>query len=588
MSRTISVENSLDKEHFNNISNCKILCVGAGGIGCEILKNLVLCGFRDIEVIDLDTIDVSNLNRQFLFRKKHVKTSKAKTAADAAMQFNSNAKIISHHGDVKDSKFGINYIKKFKLVLNALDNVGARRHMNRVCLAAGVPLLDSGTTGFLGQVMPIQKGITSCYDCSPPTTQKVYPICTIRSTPDKPVHCVVWGKECFKLIFGNSSESMLFDDETSDDVDIDAAPYMKLIRINLEEKLNDINYFSKLIEALFITDIKIKIETDVYKSAKKVPLPLREETLQKSISLINSNLSKTKDYCMINNRINDRMDYDRSVLNDEDCVSEMIYCIIEACQLKSIGRMEFDKDDDLAMRFVSAAANLRSRIFNIDPMSLHDTKGVAGNIIPAIATTNAIIAGLQVMAGMKILKANNTNELDIKKSCPHTYCLRMPTRKGLYLQPTEPEGPNTSCFVCSSHTLQVNVDIKTWTVGKFLDLVLKKHLGFNEPTIAVGANVIYEEGEDADEDLKINLEKKLNDYCDSECSEWNIEDFSQDLDLTIIINHKDTPEKSGAAQDTDLDPQNTFEIIKDATQANTTTDTAEASNISGSKRPREE
>ena len=96
------------------------------------------------------------------------------------------------------------------------------------------------------------------------------------------------------------------------------------------------------------------------------------------------------------------------------------------------------------------------------------------------------------------------------------------------------------------------------------------------------------EGEDADEDLKINLEKKLNDYCDSECSEWNIEDFSQDLDLTIIINHKDTPEKSGAAQDTDLDPQNTFEIIKDATQANTTTDTAEASNISGSKRPREE
>lgn len=51
--------------------------VGAGGIGCELLKNLVLTGFGEIHIIDLDTIDLSNLNRQFLFRYEHIKKSKA-------------------------------------------------------------------------------------------------------------------------------------------------------------------------------------------------------------------------------------------------------------------------------------------------------------------------------------------------------------------------------------------------------------------------------------------------------------------------------------------------------------------------------
>ena len=152
--------------------NRRILMVGAGGIGCELLKNLVLTGFGEVHIVDLDTIDLSNLNRQFLFRHEHIKKSKAlvcsfpvatvhmspilschdcQVAKESAAKFNPHIRLEAHHANIKDPQFNMQWFQTFNLVFNALDNLDARRHVNKMCLAADVPLIESGTTGFNGQ-----------------------------------------------------------------------------------------------------------------------------------------------------------------------------------------------------------------------------------------------------------------------------------------------------------------------------------------------------------------------------------------------------------------------------------------------------
>ena len=122
-----------------HIAHSRILLIGAGGIGCELLKNLALSGFRNVVVVDLDTIDVSNLNRQFLFRGEHVGMPKCVVACQVGKAMapttttGGDVEYEPLHGNVCDTaQFNVQYISQFALVLNALDNVTARRRVNRL------------------------------------------------------------------------------------------------------------------------------------------------------------------------------------------------------------------------------------------------------------------------------------------------------------------------------------------------------------------------------------------------------------------------------------------------------------------------
>merc|ERR1712141_653838 len=239
-------------EEGTKVTDAKLLVVGAGGIGCELLKNLVLTGFKNITVIDLDTIDVTNLNRQFLFQKQHVGMSKSKVARESILQFVPDAKVESLHDTIFNTDYGVTFFKKFQMVLNALDNRAARSHVNRMCLASNVPLVESGTAGYLGQVTVIRKGKTECYECQPKPHQKTFPGCTIRNTPSEPIHCIVWSKHLFNQLFGESDpdEDVSPDAEDPELSEGESKPQENagnVARVNTRQWAIDNNHDSKII-----------------------------------------------------------------------------------------------------------------------------------------------------------------------------------------------------------------------------------------------------------------------------------------------------------------------------------------------------
>ncbi|GMN46615.1 hypothetical protein TIFTF001_015787 [Ficus carica] len=181
----------------------KVLVVGAGGLGCELLKDLALSGFRELEVIDMDRIEVSNLNRQFLFRLEDVGKPKAEVAAKRVMERVSGVNIVPHFGRIEDKE--LDFYSKFSIIALGLDSIEARSYINAVACSfleydsddnpqeeTVKPMVDGGTEGFKGHARVIMPGTTPCFECTiwlfPP--QVKFPLCTLAETPRTAAHCI--------------------------------------------------------------------------------------------------------------------------------------------------------------------------------------------------------------------------------------------------------------------------------------------------------------------------------------------------------------------------------------------------------------
>ncbi|MHA1801237.1 MAG: ThiF family adenylyltransferase, partial [Candidatus Heimdallarchaeaceae archaeon] len=174
------------------IRKSTVMIVGMGGTGSEVAKNLALVGIGKLIIVDNDTIEFSNLNRQMLFREKDIGKSKAKVSKRRIKNlFNPEVEIEIFSDKVQNIPQ-----KKFDetdIIAGCVDNYLTRQFLNSIAVELSKPYVDSATDGYLGQVRYIKARETACLACDnppPPDETKVWTEpCTLVGEPRIRDHC---------------------------------------------------------------------------------------------------------------------------------------------------------------------------------------------------------------------------------------------------------------------------------------------------------------------------------------------------------------------------------------------------------------
>lgn len=205
-------------EFQDKLANINEFLVGAGAIGCEMLKTWAMVGLAvgprgKISVADMDQIEKSNLNRQFLFRPRDVGKLKSDCAAEAVQAMNPELKgkivtLRDRVGPETEHVYNEKFWEELDGVTNALDNVDARQYVDRRCVFFRKPLIDSGTLGTKGNTQVVLPHLTESYSSSQDPPEQSFPQCTLRSFPNKIEHTIAWAKEKFYQYFVGPPETV--------------------------------------------------------------------------------------------------------------------------------------------------------------------------------------------------------------------------------------------------------------------------------------------------------------------------------------------------------------------------------------------
>ncbi len=149
----------------DKVKNARVLVIGAGALGNEVVKDLALFGIGHIYVVDFDQIEISNLTRSILFREEDAfnHAYKAEVVARRAKEVNPQIQVVPIVGDLfSDVGFGL--YRAVDVVIGCLDSRIARYLLNRMCMRAGKTWIDGGIENMSGNVRIFSPGV-NCYEC---------------------------------------------------------------------------------------------------------------------------------------------------------------------------------------------------------------------------------------------------------------------------------------------------------------------------------------------------------------------------------------------------------------------------------------
>lgn len=481
-------------EVAEELARLKVFVVGSGAIGCELLKTLSLMGVATgdtgpcgdasgsggstsrhgsslwsnlqgggVVLTDMDSIERSNLNRQLLFRQRHVGQPKALVAAEMAKTLHKDLKIHALTSKVApdtEDVFGAGFWRECDVVITALDNVDARRFVDEKCVQYQKILLDSGTLGTKGNTQVVLPFLSESYGSSADPPEEAVPLCTLKSFPYMSDHCVSWARALFTQCFSEDIEALrssvvasrkpvgaleTFLGNLAAD---DAMRLGNLARLLEAHRTHDtsqqqqvvIQWALRLFHKVFFSDVAqllaenpldklddegqpfwggsrrqpkpqafdatdpkhrlflaqcVRLVCRVCGLAKLSPIAVPDENdplVAQILPLAQAELEGSTATAIP----------DASV-NDVTHVAQTIR-LLDPGVLERLNGEEFEKDD-LSLghvAFASAASNIRCAIYSLPSVdSLHVQK-VAGNIVPAVATTTALVAGLVSLELVKV------------------------------------------------------------------------------------------------------------------------------------------------------------------------------------------
>jgi molybdopterin/thiamine biosynthesis adenylyltransferase/DNA-binding transcriptional regulator YhcF (GntR family) len=149
----------------DKVRDAKVLVVGAGALGNEVVKNLALMGIGHIFIIDFDTIELANLSRSVLYRENETGRRKAEVAAARLKELNPEVHVQYLHGDVT-TQLGLGIIRRMDVIIGCLDNREARLAVNRFAYWMNKPWVDGAIQEFLGLVRVFIPGEGACFECT--------------------------------------------------------------------------------------------------------------------------------------------------------------------------------------------------------------------------------------------------------------------------------------------------------------------------------------------------------------------------------------------------------------------------------------